>query len=425
MRDWIRLNWRELLVRIALIFFCFSLWPKGLVYWGIGLLVLAWIVDNGLSRFAELLKEPLIQGVLVFCGAWVIGLLWGDFPIDFSGKWRKYFILLTIIPFFSLLNKERLLWAAGALISSYLGMVALGGYQCLVQEEQGVPWLGMSYLGYSAVLGLGVLVAVYGGWIASSRAQRAVAILLWVFALALLFLQFNERARGVLLATLVTLLLIFCWYYRIKGRLLLGSVATIAVVTTLFAATSDVFHERLEDVSSDLQLSQQGNYHTSVGYRLAMWDVGLHGIAERPLLGYGTGMAKQYFEDSIVTYKQGIYKELPKFMETKHFHNELIEIAMHLGLLGVAAFIFLLWSWFRTFKQHQMGLLGSTIICFVFLCGMTDTFLLYSRIPPFLLIMTVVAISWQRYQGNLTFVSRGSAPIGSTHKNTDVLFDTP
>lgn len=406
MSNWTVLNWREWLVRFALVFFCFTLWLKGGGHWGTSVLVLVWLVDGGLSRFSDLIKEPLVVGILVFCGVWIIGLLWSDFSVAFQDRWKKYFLLLAFLPLYSLLNKERLLWATGGLVSGYLAVVVLGGYYWLIQGVQGVPLFGMIYLHYSAALGVGVILAVLGGWILLVRKRRFLSMLSWLVVLLLLFLQFNLNARGLLLATLLTLLLMIALRYRLERRMLVGGLVSMVVVVVLFAANSDVFHERMRQVSTDLQLSQQGDYQTSVGYRLAIWDIGLHGIAERPLLGHGSGMAKQYLKDSYVTYKKGIYRNLSEFHEARHFHNELIEIGVHLGLLGMSAFIFLLWCWFKTFEQCQMTLLGSAIVCFIFLSGLTDTFLITNRIPLFLLTVTAITICWQRYEGGLDLVDR-------------------
>ncbi len=373
-------------------------------------LVLAWLMDGGLSKFTHLLKEPLVLGVLVFCGVWLLGLLWSDFSVAFQGKWRRYFILLTFIPFFSLLNKARLPWAIGALISGYFSILVLGSYQWMMQGMQGIPWLDISYLGYSAALGIGVILAVFCGWTTSSKGNR---LLSWLVALLLLFLQFNQSSRGLLVATLTALLLMIVLRYRIEGKMLVGGVISVIAITVLFAISSNVFHERLIQASTDLRLFQQGNYQTSLGYRLAMWEIGLRGIAEHPVLGHGTGMARQYFEESVTTYKDGIYKNLPEFQETVHFHNEWIEIGIHLGFLGILAFIFLLWCWFQAFKRHRMSLLGGAIVCYVVMAGLTHVFLLYNRIPPLLLAVTAMAICWQGHDEEHAVTIDQKHPIGN------------
>ena len=174
---------------------------------------------------------------------------------------------------------------------------------------------------------------------------------------------------------------------------ILLSVMSIAVV---FAYNSPVFQDRWAQAKNDIELLQQGNYSSSLGYRLAMWDVGLHGIAERPLLGYGTGTPESYFENTILTYKNGIYKNLPEFEETAHYHNDWIEIAMHIGIPGILALLFLLWSWYQIFNRNQLGILGVGLVSYIFLAGLTDTFIIFSRTQVLLLMITAVAISWQR-----------------------------
>jgi O-antigen ligase len=192
------------------------------------------------------------------------------------------------------------------------------------------------------------------------------------------------------------LLLMLVLRYRIEGRKLMASLAAAVVAIAVLAASSDVLHERLYQAGNDLRLFQQGHYQTSLGYRLAMWEIGLRGIAERPLLGHGAGMARQYFDERIVTHQQGIYRNLPEFQKTVHFHNEWIEIGVHLGLLGISAWVFLLWCWFQAFKGCRMSLLGAAMVCYIVMAGLSHVFLLFSRIPPLLLVITALAICWRQ-----------------------------
>ena len=129
-----------------------------------------------------------------------------------------------------------------------------------------------------------------------------------------------------------------------------------------------------------------------------MWDVGLHGVAERPLTGYGTGAPERYFEHTILTYKDGIYKNLVEFQKTSHFHNDWIEIGLHVGIPGMLALLFLMVSWCRVFKNAGLSILGTGLISYVLLSGLTDTFLIFSRTPILLLIITAIALVWQTRQ---------------------------
>jgi O-antigen ligase len=170
-----------------------------------------------------------------------------------------------------------------------------------------------------------------------------------------------------------------------------------AVVATL-AFTSANFQERLAQARNDIELSRAGNFSTSIGYRVALWDIGLHGIAERPFLGHGTGMAVKYFEKNVETYKGGVYKDLPAFHEhILHYHNDWIEIGMHVGALGLAVYAYLLWSWYKTFYLHRMTSLGAALVCFIFLCGVTDNLVFFRQTFYLLLILTAISIGWQKW----------------------------
>lgn len=387
------MTWRELFIRFSLIFICVGFWRGGLNFISFPLLGIAWLMDGGLYRFDRVIKEPFVQAILLLCTLLLLGLLWGELPEDGRMKWLKYFILLIFIPFYALLNKERLPWVVGALVLGYLSVVALGLYYWLVTGEQGVLFLGMSYLSFSAMLGIGVVVVTY---LASLKQSIALKIILWIVALVLLWMQFHQGGRALLFATLVAMLCLFFLRYQVDIKRFISIAAAVLLIAAIFAANSPVFQDRWAQVKNDVELLQQGNYSSSLGYRLAMWDVGIHGMIERPLLGHGTGVPERYFERTILTYKNGIYKNLPEFQETSHYHNDWIEIAMHIGMLGLLALLFLFWGWYQIFKKNQLGILGTGLLSYIFVAGLTDTFIIFSKTQIILLMITAVAISWQK-----------------------------
>ena len=387
------INWQELFVRFALAFFCLGFWHSGWNLFSFPLLTIAWLMDGSLHRLNQMVKEPFIQAILLLCTLLLLGLLWGEIPEDGRMKWLKYFILLFFIPLYSLLNKERLPWAIVALLTGYSSVLAIGVYYWLVKGEQGIPLLGMSYLSFSAMLGIGAVVVM---GLACMSQSRKLQIVLWISGLALLFVQFHQNGRIFLIATLIAALLLIFLRYQLELKKFIGILLFMFVIVAIFAYNRPAFQDRWVQVKSDIELLQQGNYSSSLGYRLAMWDVGLHGIAEHPLSGHGTGTPERYFENTILTYKNGIYKNLPQFQETSHYHNDWIEIGMHLGIPGMVALLFLLLSWYQIFKKNQLGILGISLVSYIFLAGLTETFIIFSRTQVLLLMITAIAISWQR-----------------------------
>ena len=386
-------GWRNVLAKFSLLLFGIVLWYKGSIYFGYGLLILAWVLDGGLLRPKQIIKEPLVLAILFFCAVLVLGILWSDYPNSGRIRWNKYVVLTVFIPYLSLLNKERLSWAISGLVIGYSVVLFMGTYYRFFLGEQGVPLLKMAYLHFSMMLGIGVILISY---LAATSSNKKARGLLWGFAVFLLFMQFNQDARGPLLATVPTLILLLFMLYRTDIKKLLGIIAAMIIVIGAFAYNSNNFHERVSQFQGDIELIQQENYGTSGGYRFALWDVGLHAITQRPWFGYGTGMAASAFEQTAETYKEGRYKSLANYQKNMHYHNDLIEMGVYLGALGLLAYTFLLWGWFQTLRAHRLTTLGIALVCFIFLAGLTDVIFIYSQIPSLLLVITAIAIFWKK-----------------------------
>ncbi|MBA4141918.1 MAG: O-antigen ligase family protein [Nitrosospira sp.] len=388
--------WRGVLPKFALLFFGIALWHKGLSFYAYYLLPLAWVLDGGLGRFRDTAREPLVIAMLVLCGALGLGILWSDDPGHGFKVWRRYLAFLVFIPYFALLNKERLPWATGGMLIGYFGALALGIYQWTVVGAQGIPPLAMPYLHFSSMLGIGIILALY----LAANANRKIRAALWLLAILLLFLQFNQNARGILIATVLSSALLILLLYRQEIRTFFAILSSLIVLVAIFAYNSPAFQERLEQARNDIELSKAGEYGSSVGYRLALWDIGLHGIAERPFSGHGTGMAVNYFNKTVETYKHGAYKDVRQFHDDiLHYHNDWIEIAMHIGMLGLAAYAYLLWSWYKTLKLRQLTDLGAALICFIVLSGLTDNLVFFRQTIYLLLVVTAISIAWRKYHG--------------------------
>ena len=384
---------REWLIRCALVLVCTGFWHSQLNYLSFPLLTFAWLIDGGWRRFDKAIRLPLVQAMFLLCALLLIGLSWSEPVPDGRMKWLKYFVLLIFIPFYLLLNKQRLPWALGGLAVGYASILALGVYQWLAVGGQGIPLLGMSYLSFSAMLGVGAVVAVSFACMSQSLKLQ---LCLGIAALLLLLVQFHQNARALLLATLISVTLLIFLRYKMAIKRMLGIMLFLTVTMTIFAWSSPVFEDRLMLLRNDIALLQQGDYNSSLGYRLAMWDVGVHAILNRPLTGYGTGMPAHYFDQIIVTYRDGLYRDLPKFQKTSHFHNDWVEIGVHIGVPGMLALLFLFWGWYQLFKTNQLVFLGVGLLSYLFLSGLTDTFLIFSRTPILLLIITATAIDWRQ-----------------------------
>jgi len=369
--------------------FVACLWYSNLDKIFIPLLIAAWLLDGGLSRLMVLLRQPLVQAILVLCVLLLIGLFWSDAPDEGRHKWRKYFFLLLYPPFLGLLTKQRLPWVIAAVIAGYCVVLFAGVFEWYFGQQQGIPILGISYLGFSAMLGIGAILSGYGACVSNKTGLRVVFA---VLALLLLYLQFHQSARGVLLATLAAQTVLIIVYMQASWRQFVGIALSILAIIALLAYSSPVHQDRWLQAKQDYEKIIAGDFSSSIGYRLAIWDVGIQGILERPLQGHGSGMPATYFDAKIVDYKNGVYQDLPKFQPTVHYHNDWIEIGMHLGALGLLALCFLQWAWYKTFAREKLLLLGKTLLVFILVAGLTEVLMIFYRIPLFLLVITALMV---------------------------------
>ena len=222
-----------------------------------------------------------------------------------------------------------------------------------------------------------------------------------VVAAFLLFVQFSLSGRGPLVATCTTVILLLFLLHRHQPKKLLSNLAVVIVMMGAFAYHSSTFQDRFSQIETELVQSEQGENGTSVGYRRAFYEVGLDAISQRPWFGYGTGMAQKAFAENAEVYQGGRFKDAASFYNL-HFHNDFIEMGVYLGLLGILAYLFLLWGWFQSLRVRGLTVLGATLVCFIFMAGITDVILIYGQIPSLLLAITAIAITWQREYGNLT-----------------------
>jgi O-antigen ligase len=119
-----------------------------------------------------------------------------------------------------------------------------------------------------------------------------------------------------------------------KTALICMAIAAFAVVIAFSSIEMFAPHKfkskeaELSNLASGTDLAR----NSSVGARFVYWKKDLTGFAEKPLLGWGLGASSVYLS--------GIDQRL-------YPHNLLIQIAMEQGIVGLSAFLFLLWSVLR------------------------------------------------------------------------------
>jgi O-antigen ligase len=119
----------------------------------------------------------------------------------------------------------------------------------------------------------------------------------------------------------------------------LYAILGIILCATLYISFSDKsarIHEGFANTLSYLKHSPEKK-RTSMGQRYKFWENSLTMIAEKPLLGHGTGSFAEEYEQLVG------HKKTP----VQNPHNEFLLIAAQLGLLGFVSYIGFLYSQYR------------------------------------------------------------------------------
>ncbi len=163
---------------------------------------------------------------------------------------------------------------------------------------------------------------------------RALALL---FVLNVVFISTSRSAYAALVCVALV------WGIGLLGWRRLPLVAgTMAVLIAMAFGLSQTLRDRVQQGINEVRNYQSAPEVTSAGVRVVFWKNTLDLVAERPVLGYGTGSFAQAYRDRFVMPELG-WRGWP----TTDPHNQYLFIAVENGLLGLAVFMAILVAGFR------------------------------------------------------------------------------
>lgn len=195
-----------------------------------------------------------------------------------------------------------------------------------------LPFVGVTgnqRIAYSLLLALASALAAT---LALELEQRHRLTWLVAAVLCLCALSLQDRRTGMVLAPALLALAALARLRAPAGRatVLLGLVATVALVLVLFPQVGARFAEGLAELR---EYRSHGAVETSWGMRLRMYEVTASLVGERPVVGHGLGSWAQLWRDRV---HGGAILESHSTP-----HNEYLLIAVQggwvaLGLIGIA-----------------------------------------------------------------------------------------
>lgn len=316
--------------------------------WGAGLMLLAFArLPSAGERLRAVLREPLPRAALLLLAVLALSMLWSAAPwperLAHLWSWRTLLLLIVSLAVFdSRAWKLRLALTlvAATLIGALAAWVtwALDYRVYPIHPAGSVLRNGVTQgLAFAAGAFVAVVAALFEGGLAR-RLRIALLAAAGVLVASLFFVTAGRSAQiGLVVMTAAAALLL------LHGRA--RRVAFIAIPAVFVAGVllAPMAKERFALGWQEATRASSAEDGGSVGFRLLLWRETARMIAERPLLGYGSGgFAPAY--NARVTRE---YSDWRRRQGTDP-HNQYLWIQVRAGVLGTLAF-----AWFLLAAGRQ------------------------------------------------------------------------
>jgi O-antigen ligase len=284
------------------------------------------------SAFAEPISA--VPTALLLLAA--LAMLWADAAFSERLKGLSAFRFVLAIPaaLLHFRHSENAHWVLAGFLISCTALLALSWMLFLFPD---IPWPSRpagadvpvkDHITQSAefivcIFALAALAC--DAWAAKRRWYAAFLLALAGVFLANIF--YVALSRTALVVLPVLLVLFGFKYFGSRGliAILLGGTA----VAALAWSSSPYLRARVVTAVQNVQ-EYQTNPETSVGLRLEFWRKSIELIDEAPLIGHGTGTVRELFE------RDAAREGRPAAIVTVNPHNQILTVALQLGLVGVA-----------------------------------------------------------------------------------------
>ena len=315
-----------------------ALWlPSGYSY-GAALLLLGalfgapwWWRECKVSRqSAWLLASIILMGCVWLLDSTETAWRWGtmDRPSKYLLALPCLFFLLAFAP------QPRYLWAGIAVGALGGGAEALYQVGMLNMPRAAGYTNAIQYGNLSMLLALMCLVLI-AARPPGLRPWHRLALVLGVIGGLVGSVLSQSRGGWVALVLVLPLLATVLWPFMNWRRLVGGASALLCVVVAVAFVERQGMENRLDEARSEVQrYESRGDAGSSVGQRLAHWQLAWNMGLDRPLLGWGKSgydAEKQRRVDAKLAH--------PFVLQFAHAHNEVLDVFVKHGLLGVLALV--------------------------------------------------------------------------------------
>ncbi len=306
-------------------------------------MLFAVIVAGGYRRHVERIRHSTFalasMALLVLI---VIGSAWTTGPLDEAIRIiEKHARVLCAVFAICLLLDERwqrralMAWFASmalTLVLSYLhSLWAFPLARATTEGIQGDHYIFKHHITQNVMMSVFVVTAICEAMRAWQQKRRQ-SMYLWAFVAcaAIINILFFVAGRTGHLTLLVNLVVVCL--FLLQGRRLLVVGTCLVLLFGVLAVSSVHFRHGLISAISEVESRHLNGAETSVGQRLGLAQGAMTLIAERPLLGWGTGSyAKEFCR---------VVAAVPHWCKLGSYnpHNQFLFFGAQLGALGIMAY---------------------------------------------------------------------------------------
>ena len=356
------------------------------------------IIKDWRKIFSSLcpMEKMFLVAFLLYTASGILSFYNVDDVNQYYKIFERFLRFSLIVPVYLFLIKKNV----SVLNYLYMGAVISGPFLFLVGLQHSITYPGRPAQGYYhhiifgqlAMLNVGIMLSM----LLTKNFNRNLQIVILISMLFGLVTAVTSEARGVWLV--FPIYVSVAVYYavsdkRIKKKNVAAFLAVI-VLLAMFTSVGDLIKQRTDAAISEItKFYIEDQYISSVGTRLAMWDIAIDVWGNYPLLGTGPGD----FDDEIIgLQKQGAYVGMPVHNSV---HNIYIQALVGTGLIGISALIFVTFIMpLRLFfklggadrKEYLTGFI--TVISFA-IFGISESWLLRLSITSVFLVYIIVIAS--------------------------------
>lgn len=178
-------------------------------------------------------------------------------------------------------------------------------------------------------------------WLSFNNYSKRIRGYLWIYRLLVIFIIIKAKSRISIIAFIIGGLIYMIFSNKIKYRL--SVILSIIFFVGLYFAFSVSNHFKYSDgIISYLKRGQTKERLLSFTGRTDIWKYTVGIAMDSPIIGHGFGVNRFYMGD------------IPNYLSrASHTHNDLLEVFMSTGILGLTIFLFILVRSFKWFIKYN------------------------------------------------------------------------